>query len=451
VFILGEGLLIYSSVALVSVLFAVTNSPFSEILKQTWLKILLVSLVSQISLYFNDLYDFNSNGGLIDSATRLIQSIGVISIVLAVIYFFWPSAMVGKWIFFASIILLVLFLAFWRLLYGYVLNNSLFSQRVVLVGDGKLANDLLSEIKTRKDIMYDVRALICPNETKTPCETLCNVPLLFGLDKLSTAVESEHASSIIVALDQKRGIMPYDDLLNCRVKGISIIDGETFHERITGKLLVERINPSWLIFSEGFVHSKLTRFGKRLIDVVASTVMLITLAPLMLVVALIIRSESRGPIFFSQERVGESERLFTLYKFRSMREGAEKESGPVWAMDADPRVTRVGRIIRKLRIDELPQLWNVLKGDMSFVGPRPERPFFVKTLKDSIPYYGQRLTVKPGLTGWAQVKYPYGSSEADALEKLKYDLYYIKNLTLIMDLMVIFQTVKTVLLGKGSR
>jgi exopolysaccharide biosynthesis polyprenyl glycosylphosphotransferase len=179
--------------------------------------------------------------------------------------------------------------------------------------------------------------------------------------------------------------------------------------------------------------------------------MLVLLLPLIAITALAIKLESRGPVLFSQERVGEDEEIFTVYKFRSMRVDAEKECGPVWADENDPRITRVGRIIRKLRIDELPQLWNVLKGDMSFVGPRPERPFFVEKLKNIIPFYSERFTVKPGITGWAQIKYPYGATEKDALEKLNYELYYVKNMSLVMDLIVIFQTVKIVLLGRGSR
>lgn len=263
--------------------------------------------------------------------------------------------------------------------------------------------------------------------------------------------ETEQASSIIVALDQKRGIMPYNELLNCKVRGISIIDGEAFYERITGKLVIEKISPSWLIFSEGFVKSEASRFTKRLVGLVMSSIMFIVFSPLMLLVAVAVKLDSRVPALFSQERVGENEEIFTLHKFRSMKVNAEEETGPVWASDDDTRITRVGKLIRKLRIDELPQLWNVLRGDISFVGPRPERPFFVEKLKKVIPYYRQRFTVKPGVTGWAQIKYGYGACEEDALEKLKYDLYYIKNMSIVMDLIVIFHTVKIVLLGRGSR
>jgi sugar transferase (PEP-CTERM system associated) len=309
----------------------------------------------------------------------------------------------------------------------------------------------VEEIKGRGDISYDIRLLIGQENGDYSRRELQGIPIRYGFEDLFDLAEIEQASSIIVALDQKRGVMPYKELLNCKVKGIAIIDGESFYERITGKVLVEKINPSWLIFSDGFVKSPAAKFIKRLVGFVLSLVMLVLLSPLLAIVAIAIKLDSKGPMLFSQERVGEDGKTFKVYKFRSMREDAEAVSGPVWAEEDDPRITRVGRIIRKLRIDELPQLWNVLKGDMSIVGPRPERPFFVEKLKTKIPYYKERFAVKPGVTGWAQVKYAYGATEEDALEKLKYDLYYIKNMSLFMDLMVIFHTVKIVLLGRGSR
>jgi exopolysaccharide biosynthesis polyprenyl glycosylphosphotransferase len=235
------------------------------------------------------------------------------------------------------------------------------------------------------------------------------------------------------------------------LRGISIIDGEGFYERITGKLLVERISPSWLIFSDGFVKSRASKITKRMGDLIMTSLLLILLSPLILLIAIAVKLDSRGPILFLQQRVGEDEKVFTLYKFRSMVENAEEQTGPIWAADDDPRITRVGKIIRRLRLDELPQLWNVFKGDISFVGPRPERPFFVEKLNKIVPYYNERFTVKPGITGWAQTKYGYGSSVEDALEKLRYDLYYIKNMSWIMDLMIIFHTFKIALLGRGSR
>ena len=451
VFVLGEGVLIFSAVTLASFLLIADIFDVRELLLLAWPKILLVTLVTQMSLYFNDLYESQTGGNIVELATRLIQAIGITSIVLAVIYFIWPEAMVGRWIFFASIVFLILFLSSWRLLYAYSIHKKLFAERAIIVGDGELAKGLFEEIKNRREISYDIRLIVGQkNDENSPSE-FNGIPVRYGFDGICDLAEAEGASNIIVALDQKRGVMPFRELLNCKLKGISITDGESFYERITGKLLVEKITPSWLIFSDGFAKSRLSKVVKRVTGLIFSVIMLVLLSPLMLVVAVAIKLDSRGPVLFSQERVGEDEKIFRLYKFRSMKVDAEKETGPVWASEDDSRITRVGKIIRKLRIDELPQLWNVMKGNLSFVGPRPERPYFVKTLKEKVPYYKERFAVKPGITGWAQVMYGYGASERDALEKLKYDLYYVKNLSWVMDLMVIFHTVKIVLLGRGSR
>jgi sugar transferase (PEP-CTERM system associated) len=451
IFILGEGALIYCAVALASFFLLGREMGIAARMEMIWLKILLVAIVTQISLHFNDLYEFKPSDSMIDLATRLIQSIGMTSVVLAIIYFLWPAAIIGKWIFFFSILFLLLFLVSWRLLYSLTIKKRLFAEKAVILGSGELAGDIIQEITNCRDISYNIRSLVLHEKAKNSPIQFDGIPVRYGFDGLSDLAEAEQASSIIVVLDQKRGIMPYNELLNCKTKGISIIDGESFYERIAGKLLVEKINPSCLIFSDGFVKSKTSRATKRLVGLFMSTLMLVLFSPLMVLVAVAIKLDSPGPALFSQERVGENEAIFTLYKFRSMRADAEKESGPVWASEDDPRITRVGRIIRKLRIDELPQLWNVFKGDMSFVGPRPERPAFVNKLKKIIPYYNVRLSTKPGVTGWAQIKYAYGASEKDALEKLKYDLYYIKNMSTVMDLMVIFHTVKIVLLGRGAR
>ena len=264
-------------------------------------------------------------------------------------------------------------------------------------------------------------------------------------------VEKEGISRIIVALSERRGRLPFDMLLKCRLNGIRIEDDATFYEGINGKIRLESLRPSWLIFSDGFKKSWLSLTTKRLLDIAASFILLIIALPVMILTSMLVKLDSRGPVFFKQERMGMDGRIFTLFKFRSMREDAEAKSGPVWATKDDDRVTRVGGIIRKTRLDELPQLINVLKGDMSFVGPRPERPFFIEQLKEKIPYYALRESVRPGVTGWAQIRYPYGASVEDAFEKLQYDLYYTKNMSFLLDLTLIFDTIKVVLLGRGSR
>lgn len=451
IFILGEGVLIYCAVTLASFFLLGSDMGIAQLLGMIWLKIFLVATVTQISLHFNDLYEFKTSDNMIDLATRLIQSIGITSVVLAIIYFLWPAAIIGRWIFFFSIVFLLLFLVSWRFLYAIIIKKRLFAEKVIMLGSDGLVRDIMQEIKNRRDITYDIRSVVLHEEGKTSPIQFDGIPVRYGFDDICDLAEAEQVSSVIVALDQKRGIMPYSELLSCKTRGISIIDGEDFYERIAGKLLVEKINPSWLIFSDGFVKSKASRFTKRLVGFIMSSIMLIVFSPLILLVAIAIKLDSRGPVLFSQERVGENEEMFTLHKFRSMKVNAEEETGPVWASDDDTRITRVGKIIRKLRIDELLQLWNVLRGDISFVGPRPERSFFVEKLNKLIPYYKQRFTVKPGVTGWAQVKYGYGASEQDALEKLKYDLYYVKNMSIVMDLMVILHTVKIVLLSRGAR
>jgi sugar transferase (PEP-CTERM system associated) len=256
---------------------------------------------------------------------------------------------------------------------------------------------------------------------------------------------------IIVAVDDRRRDFPLAELLNCKFAGIAVVDLLTFLERETGRVKVDLMNPSWLIFSEGFQKSWRSNMASRMLDLAVATVMLVVLSPLMLLAALAIWIEDGSPILYRQQRVGLMNKVFAVYKFRSMVKNAESDGKARWAGTGDQRVTKIGRIFRKLRIDELPQLFNVLRGEMSLVGPRPERPEFVQQLSFTIPYYHERHSVKPGLTGWAQLCYPYGASERDAMEKLQYDLYYIKHKSVIFDLMVLLQTVEVVFWGKGAR
>jgi sugar transferase (PEP-CTERM system associated) len=276
-------------------------------------------------------------------------------------------------------------------------------------------------------------------------------PLIVGdYTEIFAIAKKDQVDRIVVALDERRGKFPVDQLLSCRMKGIKVDDGVAFTEQLAGKLSVENLRPSALIFSDGFKRTATFKRVKKYTDLLVSVLGLIIFFPVCLLIALAIKLDSRGPIFYRQERKGEDGKIFRLLKFRSMSTDAEA-SGPVWASVGDKRITRVGRVIRKLRLDEIPQMINVLKGDMSFVGPRPERPFFVEQLKKEIPFYSHREVVKPGITGWAQIRYAYGASKEDALEKLKYDLYYIKHMSPVFDLEIIFETAKIVLVGKGAR
>jgi exopolysaccharide biosynthesis polyprenyl glycosylphosphotransferase len=262
--------------------------------------------------------------------------------------------------------------------------------------------------------------------------------------------QSMHVDVLAVALEDRRARLPVEDLLQCRLAGISVREQEALYEQITGKIALGALRPSYLIFNEGFAAHPWTDLLKRAVDVVLSSVMITLSWPLMLATAIAVRVDSQGPILFRQERVGRDGLPFTLLKFRSMRADAEAVTGPVWAVEDDPRITRAGRFIRRSRLDELPQLFNVLAGQMSLVGPRPERPVFVEELAKRIPYFRQRHIVKPGLTGWAQINYRYGASFEDAVQKLQYDLFYIKNQSLLFDLSILFNTVKIVILRKGT-
>lgn len=270
-------------------------------------------------------------------------------------------------------------------------------------------------------------------------------------DALRDIALAEHADIIVIALSERRGVFPLRDALSCKLNGIEVLDAASFYELACGKLMLEQITPSWFIFSSGFRRATVIGLAKRVVDLFLAVAGLILATPLLLLFSLVIKIDSSGPIFFTQVRVGNKELPFKLIKFRTMRQDAESQSGAVWATENDPRVTRIGKFMRKTRIDEIPQLINVLKGDMSFVGPRPERPEFVEKLKAIIPYYSRRHFIKPGVTGWAQVRYPYGSSIEDAVEKLRYDLYYIKNLSPFLDTLIFFETIKVVLFGRGAR
>ncbi|MCG8637587.1 MAG: TIGR03013 family PEP-CTERM/XrtA system glycosyltransferase, partial [Desulfobacterales bacterium] len=383
---------------------------------------------------------------------RLFQALGITSIALAFVYFFFPLVIIDQDVFILSLLFLLVFIVGWRIGYIHILNRGIFNENIVLLGSGGLAKDIYTEIIQNIDCGYTVSVMIpdSPEDTyPMDIDPAVNIKTLKS-DLLSTA-RKFGVRKIIVALKEMRGNFPTEALVECRTAGIEVISGSTFYETLSGKVVVTKIPPSWLIFSDGFRKSRLRTVLKRLEDVLLSTVLLILLSPLLLVVSVVIKLDSRGPLFFTQDRVGQYRKEYNMRKFRSMIDNAEKETGPVWAMDNDTRITRVGRVIRKFRIDELPQLWEVLTGKMSLVGPRPERAFFTQDLETRIPFYNQRFNVKPGITGWAQISYDYGATVEDAVEKLNYDLFYIKNMSLMLDFVIILRTVKTVLFGKGAR
>jgi len=329
-----------------------------------------------------------------------------------------------------------------------LINEDIFRRKVLVYGCGVQAQSI-GALRRRADQRgFRLMGFVRVDEVVEVAQER----LVTAHGSLLELARELEVDEIVMALDDRRRNFPLGELLECRLAGIEITELVTFLERETGKVRIDVLNPSWLIFGAGFRRDAMRRGSERIFDVIASTALLLAASPLILLTALaiVIESGPRAPIFYRQRRVGFRGSEFDVVKFRSMRVDAEK-NGAVWATDNDSRVTRVGAVIRKLRIDELPQILNVLKGDMSFVGPRPERPEFVKQLSETIPYYNERHWVKPGITGWAQLCYPYGASERDAIEKLQYDLYYVKNHSLLFDIMVLAQTAEVVLLGKGAR
>jgi sugar transferase (PEP-CTERM system associated) len=450
-FVAGEGIFIFISVLLASRIILGQESFVLD--HQLLMKVFLITAVCQACLYYNDLYDLKITDSFNELGIRLLQALGFAAIFLAFFYILFPDAIIASGIFFISVFFTILLIGSWRFGYALILDRGLFNHKIILLGSGNLIKDIKQEIIERKDCGYTLaleapesmidvdltNSVYSPIVCKHQCEGLYEMAHTLGIKK------------VVVDFQERRAVSPTRELLKCRVDGIDVLDGNKFYENLTGKLTVKSLNPSGLIFSDGFQKTSLRRFLKRSVDLILSVLMLIVFLPLIAAIAVLIKIDSKGPVFFSQERVGEKGKTYQIHKFRSMVDNAEKQCGPVWAQCEDGRVTRVGNIIRRLRIDEIPQLYNVLKGEMSFVGPRPEREYFVKQLEDLIPYYTIRHTVRPGITGWAQVCYGYGASVEDAVEKLNYDLFYIKNMTTLMDIMIIMRTIKIVLFSKGAR
>lgn len=383
---------------------------------------------------------------------RLLQGTALASIALFTVYYIFPLLKAGRGVLGVSVFAIPVAIFLWRILFTRTgqLGFELPEKRILIIGSGELARRIGSEIYGMRDHGLRLMGFV-DDDPRMQGQSIVNPGVIGGYGDIGSIVREHGIDRIIVALADRRARLPMSALLDCKLRGVTIDEGETFQERMTGRIPLDHLKPSWMVFSDGFKSLRSRKIIKRIFDLILASIGLVVAAPLMLVTALLIKLDSRGPVLFNQTRVGENGRLFEIHKFRSMQVDAEKETGPVWAETNDARVTRVGAVMRKLRIDELPQLINVIMGDMSFAGPRPERPFFVEKLKESIPYYEVRHTVKPGVTGWAQIKYPYGASVQDALEKLQYDIYYIKNMSPLLDFIIFFMTLKIILTGRGAR
>lgn len=414
-------------------------------------KVIVIVLVCQVCMYFTELYDYKLSQGRREFTIRLFQSLGFACLALGILYLLLPVLSIGQINFVLALPLAMGTLFAWREIYPKIIRSEAFVERVLILGSSTTAHKILEEVAEAKDTGYEIVAVATePFQEGNLFGNPIQVPAVLPIDEFPDKAREIPVDRIVVAMGDRRGRLPFETLLDCRFQGIQVDEAASFYEKLTGKILLDHVRPSWFIFSEGFRKGKFTLTLKRLTDIAFSGAILLLASPFMLLFALAIKLDSRGPVIYKQDRVGEGWKDYTIYKFRSMVENAES-CGAAWAQKDDPRVTRVGRFLRKYRVDELPQLFNVLKGDMSLVGPRPERRCFVKELVKEVPYYPQRLFVKPGVTGWAQIKYHYGASKDETKEKLQYDLYYIKHMSFLFDLSIIFDTVRVVLSGAGSR
>jgi sugar transferase (PEP-CTERM system associated) len=411
-------------------------------------QIALVVIVCWLCLYYNDMYDLHVIARRAELVVRLMQALGTGVLLLALLYYFIPDLSLGRGVSAIATALTFVILLLWRLL---VDEGKFFRpvHRVVIAGTGTSGIRLVREILALPELNIKVLGFL-DEAGKNIGKPLVNPGIVGGVAEVEEFVRREQVDWVVLAFAERRGVMPTAELLRLKLSGVRVEDAHSLFEKLKGGVMLEKLSPSWLVLSEGFRKDVLLMFTKRTLDVAVSALALMIMSPIMLLASLAIVIESGMPVLFRQERVGLHGRNFSMLKFRSMRNDAE-EGKAVWAARDDARVTRVGRILRPFRLDELPQLVNILRGDMSLVGPRPERPEFVQMLGEEIPYYHERHTVRPGLTGWAQIKYQYGSSVDDAKTKLEYELFYIKHLSLFLDLVIVFRTIQVVLFARGSR
>ncbi len=397
--------------------------------------------------YFCELYTGDRYMERSEMASRISVSIMISFFVLSAVFFAAPEMALGRGVLSLSLMVFGVIQYLMHRSCQTFQNLPHLTQKIMILGTGPLAEVIARAIPLSPH-NFAFAGFVQPEKDVT---TVPDDHIVGKVGQIEELLSDGKISKLIVSMTERRGVLPVRNLLTCKLRGIEILDSPTFYESLTGKLLVEAIHPSWFIYSSGFRVTSFRRACKRALDILLSVIGIILTLPILPVIALLIKISSPGPVLFTQKRVGEGGCEFTLMKFRTMCDNAEKETGPIWAVENDPRTTGLGRWLRKTRIDEIPQIFNVLKGEMSFIGPRPERREFVEKLSETIPYYGKRHFVRPGITGWAQVKYRYGASEEDALEKLRYDLYYIKNYSITLDLMIVLETIKVVLFRRGGR
>ncbi|HMG02201.1 MAG TPA: TIGR03013 family XrtA/PEP-CTERM system glycosyltransferase [Edaphobacter sp.] len=408
------------------------------------IKIAALTVLTLLLSYYFDLYEPQRISERWEIYFRLLLVLGFLSFLLSALVYLFPQVDIAHYVLLLGLMFLTLGLVIWRGAYEWIIGREVFRERVYVLGGGDRARMIAETLRTRRDAGMEVIGFEAMPTDKAERK-----------EAFRTALESFRGRSpgidrVVIALEDRRGELPLRELLKLRFDGVVIEEAGSLLERLTGKLYLDGLRPSNFIYSEGFRVKPSQQISRRIVSTLAAATGLILFLPFFPFVVLAVRLSSAGPIFFRQTRVGMGGRNFTVVKFRTMRTDAEA-AGAKWASKDDPRATRVGRLMRKTRIDEVPQLWNVLRGDMGFVGPRPERPEFVPWLSENIPYFDLRHMIRPGLTGWAQVRYGYGSTLEEAREKLEYDLYYIKHMTLGLDLLIMFETIKTILRRRGAQ
>jgi len=413
----------------------------------------VMSLVVAIAFYYADLYAIDQTLSIRELLLRFMSGFGTACVVIGVLSY--PIPQLGfKRIYASEMLLMGLVLSVWRVGFMRVIEQAKIHAKVLIIGARSIGKLVAEQLCQQKTLGMEVVGFVGSSGGQVTLSygnpTRVSLPV-YSPQSICSLVENKGVDRILLAGGEAWGNYAAEELVKLRMKGVAVEDCHSFYERLVSKIAIADLSPEWIVLAKGFRRDRIILFTKRVTDMMVSILGLVLSSPVALITAILIKLESPGPLLYHQQRVGQDGVQFTLYKFRSMAEDAELDRGPVWAVKNDSRVTRVGRIIRKLRIDEIPQMINVLKGEMSFVGPRPERSFFVEKLKEKIPYYYLRLSVKPGITGWAQISYPYGDSEEGAIEKLQYDLYYIKNMSIFFDVQIIFESLKVILLGKGAR
>jgi sugar transferase (PEP-CTERM system associated) len=445
VLVAGEGIIVCASFLLAALIRLGPDSFLVLNYEHGFYKILGVTFLALLCLHYFDLYDLQRVGSKGETSFRLLVVLGILSFLLAGIGYMFPRFMLGNYTFIVGLTILTFALFAWRLAYSWLIRQPLLRERVYVLGAGERAKWLVETMRSQPELGMEVVGWAGAIGNGSMTREALGASFMDQIRK-------REVDRVIVALENRRGTMPVRELLELRLSGgVKIEDATGIMEKVSGKIEVEELYPSWLIFAEGFRLSPTFMLVRRLLSLVLSLICLLVLSPLLPLIALLIKLTSPGPVFYRQKRVGRKGSVFTCYKFRTMRADAETGNGPTWADNSDPRITRLGRWLRRIRLDEVPQLWNVLRGEMGFVGPRPERPEFVAWLNREIPYYHLRHIIRPGITGWAQIRHGYGASLEEAKEKLKYDLYYLKHLSLSLDLMIVLESVKIVLLGRGAR